>query len=343
MSPHTLERTDAEARDGHADITAPPALSGASKIAASQRLGDKDGLNHSEAAILLGSSDSTDNADGFPRLRLDTPEKLDFDLDARCQLQRHLAGFPAPTVSFHLASRHLHILERLLAERRVARFSYDFVTEHAYVVMMETTIHNQCNRGVGRLIEQAILDVAASVAAYGPRQGVEADVAARLSRRLRRVQSNGSVKVESRGRLRSEPDNQFIDRDASSSATPPFVVEVAYSQSLERAIDKANLYVQRTKGLIRTVLIVEVQYPQVSWVRLHLFAAGRAGVDLVTFEAQRLTLFDDTVQVTEAEPNAESESTAPLRLFASDFLSMDSHDIPASLRRPVPGQDHHSR
>ncbi|KAF5513249.1 hypothetical protein CGCF413_v001777 [Colletotrichum fructicola] len=299
--------------------------------------------------------------------RLDTPENLQADLEYLCLLQTSApsSSFP-PSASFHLAPDALGRLELLLAHIRVARFSYDFVTQSAYIMMVETTIHSQCNRAIGILLESAIEQLADAVTAaaaaatpataYGPQLGHDNDDGTEnqneqneslhiLSRRLRQVWSDNAVRIVVPNKLKKDPDNQFID-DGAASPIPPFVVEISYSQSLKDAMNKAELYVEHTNAHIRTVLILDVQYPNISSIRVRLFAtemtaAGRP----VLHEVQSLTLFDfaDATAAAEQDHDAAagiaSPNPGPLRLFASDFLSVDAH-VPARLKRPIPFEGH---
>ncbi|KAK2010598.1 hypothetical protein LZ32DRAFT_619753 [Colletotrichum eremochloae] len=146
--------------------------------------------------------------------------------------------------------------------------------------MVETMIHNQCNRGVDRLIEQAILNGAAAVGTCGLQQGSDPDVVARLSRRLSKGQSNGSVKAQSRGLFRRKPTNRFIDRDANSSGKPAFVVKAAYRRYLVGA----------------KLSTIEAQ-------RMTLFD------DMAEAEAEAEA----------SKPGGHDTETAPLHLFGLDF------------------------
>ncbi|KAJ0330576.1 hypothetical protein COL922a_012359 [Colletotrichum nupharicola] len=322
----------------------------------------------SQSPLSPSEHDQTKSIGETPRL--DTPENLQADLEYLCLLQTSApsSSFP-PSASFHLGPDALGRLELLLARIRVARFSYDFVTQSAYIMMVETTIYSQCNRAIGILLESAIEQLADAVTAaavaatpataYGPQLGHDNDDGTEnqneqneqneslhiLSRRLRQVWSDNAVRIVVPNKLKTDPDNQFID-DGAASPIPPFVVEISYSQSLKDAMNKAELYVEHTNAHIRTVLILDVQYPNISSIRVHLFAtemtaAGRP----VLHEVQSLTLFDfaDAIAAAEQDHDAAagiaSPNPGPLRLFASDFLSVDSH-VPARLKRPIPFEGH---
>ncbi|KAF9869916.1 hypothetical protein CkaCkLH20_12623 [Colletotrichum karsti] len=119
----------------------------------------------------------------------------------------------------------------------------------------------------------------------------------------------------------------------AATPIPPFIVEIWYNQSPKDPENQAEKYVKQTNGDIRTVLILDVQYPNISSIRVYLFATDMAaGGRPVLREVQSLTLFDF------ADATAAA-GHSPLRLFASDFLSADT-DVPARLNRPIPFECH---
>ncbi|KAK6206267.1 hypothetical protein QIS74_13686 [Colletotrichum tabaci] len=280
-------------------------------------------------------------------LRLDTPENLEADLDALCLWQSGLLllppGFsasasPSPTAEFRLAPEHLNRFQSLLCQLRIARFSYDFPSSYARVVMVESTLHAQAIRRASELVMRARDDMVAAVSAYanGLQDAQPAADAAHLAIRLENLLDNGTAKVELPGGLLRQPDMQLIDLPGASKL-PPFVVEIAFDQTRQSAAAKAKQYLAQTDGRIRAVLILDFQYPKASSVRLGLWTAHSDARVIDPVEVQNSTLFNADVDGDgdgDGDPNAPVDGT--LRLFASDFLSIDPQELPQELSRPSP-------
>ncbi|KAF6826183.1 hypothetical protein CMUS01_09550 [Colletotrichum musicola] len=283
----------------------------------------------SQSRFFPSKNDQTKSIGGFPRL--DTPENLQADLESLCRLQNSAPSSTSPSSAFfHLSPNAFDRLESLLADIRVARFSYDYITQSAEVTMVETTVHNQCNRGIGTILESAVERLSGLVTVFATaghhEQKEEVDALQTVSRRLRNVYCDGAAAIVVPEKCYRAPDNQFIDRE-TKFPFPPFVVEISYSQSFENAKKKAEQYSTISDGHIRTVLIVDIEYPGISHMRLHLFATETAPTgERVSREVQSITLFD----LADAAP----PNPGPLRLFASDVLANDT-EIPARLQRPL--------
>ncbi|GJD05494.1 hypothetical protein ColKHC_14319 [Colletotrichum higginsianum] len=274
-------------------------------------------------------------------LRLDTPENLEADLDALCLWQSGLlllppgssasaSASPSPTAEFRLAPEHLNRFQSLLRQLRIARFSYDFPSSYARVVMVESTLHAQAIRRASELVIRARDDMVTAVSAYanGLQDAQPAADAAHLAIRLENLLDNGAAKVELPGGLLRQPDMQLIDLPGVSKL-PPFVVEIAFGQTRQSAAAKAKQYLAQTDGRIRAVLILDFQYPKASSVRLGLWTAHSDAKVIDPVEVQNSTLFDADV---DGDSNAPVDGT--LRLFASDFLSIDPQELPQELSRP---------
>ncbi|KAF6791674.1 hypothetical protein CSOJ01_14314 [Colletotrichum sojae] len=280
-------------------------------------------------------NDQTKSIGGFPRL--DTPENLQADLETLCRLQTSAPSSTSPySASFHLAPNAFNRLESLLADIRVARFSYDYITQSAEITMVETTVHNQCNRGIGTLLESAVEGLSGLVTAFATAEHhEEVEALQTVSRRLRNVYCDGAAAIVVSEKCYKAPDNQLIDHE-TKFPFPPFVVEISYSQSFENVKKKAEQYSKISDGHIRTVLIVDIDYPAISHMRLHLFATETAPTgERVLREVESITLFD----LADAAPVIGPPNPGPLRLFTSDVLANDT-EIPARLQRPLLFEGH---
>ncbi|KAF6787593.1 hypothetical protein CSOJ01_15209 [Colletotrichum sojae] len=207
------------------------------------------------------------------------------------------------SASFRLVPNAFDRLESLLPDIRVARFSYDYITQCAHVTMVETTVHHQCNRGIGTLLESAVERLSGIVAAFTTaeqhEQNGEVEALQTVFKRLRSVYCDGAAAIVVPNKCYRAPDNQLIDNETKFPFSP-FVIEISCSQSFQNAKEKAELYSKISDGHIRTVLVVDINYPSISYIRLHLFATETAPTgDRVLREVQSLTLFDfaDTAPV----------------------------------------------
>ncbi|WYZ36310.1 hypothetical protein EsH8_XII_000060 [Colletotrichum jinshuiense] len=339
-------------------LTASPAPSLSPSRSSSSSLSTfHDGLGNTQMGLALDEDDTVNigpfaaegtgpcPTPGCPptSLRLDTPENLEADLDALCLWQSGLlllppgsSASPSPTAEFRLAPEHLSRFQSLLRQLRIARFSYDFPSSYARVVMVESTLHAQAIRRASELVMRARDDMVAAVSAYanGLQDAQLAADAAHLAIRLENLLDNGAAKVELPGGLLRQPDMQLIDLPGASRL-PPFVVEIAFGQTRQSAAAKAKQYLAQTDGRIRAVLILDFQYPKASSVRLGLWTVNSEAGVIDPVEVQNSTLFDVDV-----DGDSDGDSNAPvdgtLRLFASDFLSIDPQELPQELSRPSP-------
>ncbi|TQN72338.1 hypothetical protein CSHISOI_03235 [Colletotrichum shisoi] len=345
--------------------TASPAPSlSPSRLSSSSLSTFHDGLGNTQMGLALDEDDMVNigpfaaegtgpcPTPGCPptSLRLDTPENLEADLDALCLWQSGLlflppgssaSASPSPTTEFRLAPEHLNRFQSLLRQLRIARFSYDFPSSYARVVMVESTLHAQAIRRASELVIRARDDMVAAVSAYanGLQDAQPAADAAHLAIRLENLLDNGAAKVELPGGLLRQPDMQLIDLP-SASKLPPFVLEIAFGQTRQSAAANAKQYLAQTDGRIRAVLILDFQYPKASSVRLGLWTAHSDARVIDPVEVQNSTLFDADVDG-DGNGDGDGDSNAPvdgtLRLFASDFLSIDPQELPQELSRPSPG------
>ncbi|GKT67510.1 hypothetical protein ColTof4_14430 [Colletotrichum tofieldiae] len=282
------------------------------------------------------SSTSTLVADGALAAapRLTTAEAFQADLEALRSSQSS-GSCQSNTATFYLPQDQLDKFEERVTNSNVSRVCYQFPTGRTDVVMGETVIHFRCSKGVTRLIERAIDDMMATVrteAASPPVSPEGAETARRLASRLGNVQDHGTVDIEARCMWKRQPDSQFreVGLGILSPEFPCFVVETAFSEPASHVTKKAQSYIRDSKGQIRVVLVLDIQYPDASDINFSLWAADLSHPEGAPFLVQSAQLCGG-----EEQEGAEQEGpSGRILLFASDFLSGDALEIPAYLTRP---------
>ncbi|KAH6640621.1 hypothetical protein F5144DRAFT_609588 [Chaetomium tenue] len=202
-------------------------------------------------------------------------------------------------------SEYLNAKLAELDQPKVRHFEYDYETEMVSLeIMSESVVHGEAKIELEQYLEKCLAD------AWSPTNEDK------ILRAIQSVIPQGTTDIKYEAKLWKQPDVSF----GVVHTLPSLVCEVSWSETRQHAESKARDYIGLSDGKIQAVLIIDLEYPDLTkaWFSL-LVSNGRPD----HWVCNNILYHDD---------NLDQQPAGQVGLYLSDFVGFAG--LPASYCRP---------